>query len=89
MRNPEEVEEVSRDLSIDPIGKNVMFDNDIDMRTFLFSKRYHFGVNGWDSLVGDAETVVIDGDHFSIVRKPHVSHACLNLHMPSSFLGVY
>lgn len=85
MRNPDEVEEVSRDLSIDPIGKNVMYDNDIDMRTFLFSKRYHFGVNGWDSLVGDAETVVIEGDHFSIVRKPHVSHPCLS---PRCFISL-
>lgn len=41
MHNPNEVEEVSRGLSIDPIGKNVIYGNDIDMRTFLFSKRYH------------------------------------------------
>lgn len=81
MRDPDDVEEVSRGLSIDPIGKNVMYDNDIDMRTFLFSKRYNFGVNGWDALVGEAEAVVIDGDHFSIVRKPqvcieHFSYIC-------------
>lgn len=74
--NARDLEDVGRGLPADPAGKNVMFDNDLDMRTFLFSKRRVFGMNGWDKLVGGAdglETAVIDGDHFSIVRKPHVS----------------
>lgn len=71
-----DIEDVGRGLPADPAGKNVMFDNDLDMRTFLFSKRRVFGTNGWEKLVGGTEgleTVVIDGDHFSIVRRPHVS----------------
>lgn len=69
-----DIEDIAKELPTDPAGKNVMFDNDLDMRTFLFSKRRAFGTNGWDRLVGpDVEAAVIDGDHFSIVRKPHVS----------------
>lgn len=70
-----DIEDIGRGLPADPAGKNVMFDNDLDMRTFLFSKRRIFGTNGWEKLVGaeSLETAVIDGDHFSIVRKPHVS----------------
>lgn len=70
-----DIEDIGRGLPADPAGKNVMYDNDLDMRTFLFSKRRVFGNNGWEKLVGadGLETAVIDGDHFSIVRKPHVS----------------
>lgn len=77
LRNASDIEDIGRGLPADPAGKNVMLDNDLDMRTFLFSKRRVFGNNGWDRLVGDGlETAVIDGDHFSIVRKPHVSVGC-------------
>lgn len=81
LRNASDIEDIGRGLPADPAGKNVMFDNDLDMRTFLFSKRRVFGMNGWDKLVGGAEgleTAVIDGDHFSIVRKPHVSSSPYN-----------
>lgn len=85
LRNASDIEDIGRGLPADPAGKNVMFDNDLDMRTFLFSKRRVFGTNGWEKLVGGAEgldTAVIDGDHFSIVRKPHVSFFFHSLSYP-------
>lgn len=36
-------------------------------------REHDFGPNGWDRLVGDIECHVVDGDHFSMLRRPHVS----------------
>jgi thioesterase domain-containing protein len=40
---------------------------------WLKSEKGSFGPRGWDKLVGDIETFVLDGDHFSIMMRPHVS----------------
>ncbi|OQU97822.1 polyketide product template domain-containing protein isoform 2 [Cladophialophora immunda] len=57
---------------VDPAGKNIMYDHDVDFRAWFCSRRHDFGANGWDRLVGAVETLVVDGDHFSLVQKPYV-----------------
>ena len=54
---------------------NNMEDPQTGLRSWFFAKRYTFGPNGWEKLVGDdgIECHKIDGDHFSIVSPPTVS----------------
>ncbi|USW59773.1 Putative thioesterase, Acyl transferase domain superfamily, phosphopantetheine binding ACP [Septoria linicola] len=44
------------------------------LKDLLHGKRMRFGTNGWEILVGDKiQVTTIEGDHFSIVRPPHVA----------------
>ena len=56
-----------------PAG-NVMEDPETGIKSWFYAKRYAFGPNGWDQLVGDVECHVIEkADHFSMVVPPLVS----------------
>jgi iterative type I PKS product template protein len=52
---------------------NVMQDPEMDLCAWFFSKRYKFGPNGWDDLLGPVECHTVEADHFSIVQRPAVS----------------
>jgi len=54
-------------------GRNIMEDSSTGLEEWFFAKRTSFGSNGWDRLVGDTECHAIDGNHFSILKPPHVS----------------
>ncbi|KAH9230450.1 hypothetical protein K456DRAFT_1773694 [Colletotrichum gloeosporioides 23] len=45
-----------------------------DWMEWLTVERSSFGPRGWDSLVGDVETFVVDGDHFSIMMRPRITN---------------
>ncbi|MCJ1396229.1 hypothetical protein MMC18_009118 [Xylographa bjoerkii] len=51
---------------------NNMEDPETGLRSWFFAKRYTFGPNGWDRLVGEKgiECHKIDADHFSMVSPP-------------------
>ena len=59
---------------------NVMEDPDTGLEAWFFAKRSSFGSNGWDKLVGDVESHVIDANHFSMLEPPHVSQKSPFLH---------
>ncbi|KAK1995067.1 beta-ketoacyl synthase domain-containing protein [Colletotrichum falcatum] len=44
-----------------------------DWMEWLTVERSSFGPRGWDRLVGDVETFVVDGDHFSIMMRPRIA----------------
>ncbi|KAI1075188.1 ketoacyl-synt-domain-containing protein [Whalleya microplaca] len=44
-----------------------------DYKNWFYSQRYSYGSNGWDVLVGDVETHVIDGDHWNMLEPPYVA----------------
>lgn len=69
-QEPEMTEENS------PYFGNIMEDPNTGLRSWFYAKRTNFGPNGWDKLVGDVDIHTIDGDHFSIVVPPQVSHLC-------------
>ena len=54
---------------------NNMEDPQTGLRSWFFAKRYTFGPNGWDKLVGEKglECHKIEADHFSLVSPPMVS----------------
>ena len=54
---------------------NSMEDPETGLRSWFFAKRYTFGPNGWDKLVGEKgiECHKIEADHFSMVAPPMVS----------------
>ena len=54
---------------------NNMEDPETGLRSWFYAKRYTFGPNGWDKLVGDKgiECHKIEADHFSMVSPPLVS----------------
>ncbi|KAJ0338887.1 hypothetical protein COL922a_005082 [Colletotrichum nupharicola] len=41
---------------------------------WLTVERSSFGPRGWDRLVGDVETFVVDGDHCSIMMRPRITN---------------
>ncbi|KAJ0359954.1 Type I Iterative PKS [Colletotrichum chrysophilum] len=45
-----------------------------DWMEWLTVERSSFGPRGWDRLVGDVETFVVDGDHFSIMMRPRITN---------------
>ncbi|MCJ1403808.1 hypothetical protein MMC11_007031 [Xylographa trunciseda] len=53
---------------------NNMEDPETGLRSWFFAKRYTFGPNGWDKLVGEKgiECHKIEADHFSMVSPPMV-----------------
>ena len=68
-----------------PYFGNVTEDPNTGLRSWFYAKRTNFGPNGWDKLVGDdVDIQTIDGDHFSIVRPPHVR---ISLDLFSSLLS--
>jgi thioesterase domain-containing protein len=45
---------------------------------WLLNNRTDFGDNGWSQLLGDRmEYYVMGGNHFSMMKEPHVSHRSL------------
>lgn len=43
------------------------------LKSLLHAKRTHFGTDGWERLLGDGiQVATVEGDHFSIVKPPHV-----------------
>ena len=52
---------------------NVMEDSATGVKAWFLAKRNTFGPNGWDKLVGDVECDVMDANHFSMMKPPHVS----------------
>ncbi|KAI9728586.1 MAG: Type I Iterative PKS [Cirrosporium novae-zelandiae] len=55
-------------------GGNNMEDPETGLRSWFYAKRYTFGPNGWDKLVGEKgiECHKIEADHFSMVAPPLV-----------------
>lgn len=48
-------------------------------KAWFYGARDTYHANGWDTLVGDIQTNVVDGDHWSVLQMPCVScpHLCL------------
>ncbi len=58
---------------IEEMDGNVMEDEGLGLVGWFYGKRTDFGPNGWDKLLGDVETHVVEGaDHFSLVSPPIV-----------------
>ncbi|KIX00034.1 uncharacterized protein Z518_10961 [Rhinocladiella mackenziei CBS 650.93] len=58
---------------IEDVDGNVMEDEGLGLVGWFYGKRTNFGPNGWDKLLGEVETHVVEGaDHFSLVTPPTV-----------------
>ena len=57
----------------DELEGNVMEDESMGLAAWFYGRRTNFGANGWDELLGEVETHVVEGaDHFSLVSPPCV-----------------
>jgi thioesterase domain-containing protein len=52
-------------------GRNKMLDP--EWLAWLESEKTSYGPRGWELLLGNVETFVLEGDHFSIIMRPDVS----------------
>jgi iterative type I PKS product template protein len=67
-----EIPEWAKDIDQELEG-NVMEDESLGLAAWFYGKRTNFGANGWDELLGDVDTHVVEGaDHFSLVSPPCV-----------------
>ncbi|KAI0006739.1 ketoacyl-synt-domain-containing protein, partial [Xylariaceae sp. FL0662B] len=60
-------------IEVDP-EINPMSAESRDYKKWFYSKRHTYDANGWDVLVGDITTHVIDGDHWSMLEPPYVAN---------------
>lgn len=60
--------------------ENPMGAENRDFKTWFYAPRHTYDANGWDVLVGDVQTHVVDGDHWSMLQMPHVGF--LRVHPP-------
>ncbi|KAI0468236.1 hypothetical protein F4859DRAFT_524720 [Xylaria cf. heliscus] len=49
---------------------NPMAAENRDYKAWFYAARSTYGANGWDTLVGDVQTHVVDGNHWSILQAP-------------------
>jgi iterative type I PKS product template protein len=61
---------------------NPMAAENRDYKTWFYASRHMYEANGWDILVGDVQTQVVDGDHWSILEMP-----CVSSPRPSRIIG--
>lgn len=67
-----EIPEWAKDIDQELEG-NVMEDESMGLAAWFYGKRTNFGANGWDELLGEVDTHVVEGaDHFSLVSPPCV-----------------
>ncbi|KAI1744875.1 hypothetical protein F4680DRAFT_443354 [Xylaria scruposa] len=52
---------------------NPMAAENRDCRAWFYATRHTYDANGWDILVGDIQTHVIDGDHCNVVELPYAA----------------
>ncbi|KAI0550975.1 hypothetical protein F4679DRAFT_594292 [Xylaria curta] len=52
---------------------NPMAAGNRNCRAWFYATRHTYDANGWDILVGDIQTYVIDGNHCEVVQLPYVS----------------
>ncbi|KAI2634619.1 hypothetical protein GGS21DRAFT_543711 [Xylaria nigripes] len=45
----------------------------LDCKSWFCDNRYTYDANGWDTLVGDVQTYVVDGNHWNMLQRPCVS----------------
>ncbi|KAK5625822.1 hypothetical protein RRF57_001538 [Xylaria bambusicola] len=62
-----------RGVRQDPCEANPMAAENRDYKLWFCGERKAFGANGWDVLVGDVCTRVVEGDHWNMLRMPCVS----------------
>ncbi|KAI0189498.1 hypothetical protein EV127DRAFT_495926, partial [Xylaria flabelliformis] len=53
---------------------NPMAAENKDCRAWFYATRHTFDANGWDILVGDIQTHVVDGNHCDMLQLPYVSY---------------
>ncbi|KAI0475543.1 ketoacyl-synt-domain-containing protein [Xylariaceae sp. FL0804] len=44
-----------------------------DYKKWFYSRRHTYDANGWDVLVGDIKTDVVDGDHWNMLEPPYAA----------------
>ncbi|KAI0399448.1 hypothetical protein F4802DRAFT_602975 [Xylaria palmicola] len=49
---------------------NPMAAENTDYRSWFCAPRHTYDANGWDVLVGDVQTYVVDGDHWDMLQMP-------------------
>ncbi|KAI8948741.1 hypothetical protein F4801DRAFT_604061 [Xylaria longipes] len=52
---------------------NAMAAENRNYKAWFYAARDTYDANGWDTLVGDVQTHVVDGDHWSMLQMPYVS----------------
>ncbi|KAI1756178.1 hypothetical protein F4782DRAFT_537958 [Xylaria castorea] len=52
---------------------NPMAAENRNYKAWFYAARDTYDANGWDTLVGDLQTHVVDGDHWSMLHVPYVS----------------
>ncbi|CAJ2509572.1 Uu.00g145980.m01.CDS01 [Anthostomella pinea] len=59
-------------MEADPVV-NPMAAESRDYKNWFYSRRHTYNANGWDVLVGDVETHVVDGDHWNMLEPPYAA----------------